>query len=297
MKYAAIADWAERQEYRIKFMCEQLGVSVSGYYSWREREESNHAQYDTELTIIIRDIFEELNGNVGRRRMVAELATLGHFVSVKRVHRLMTHAGLQGRFPKPWRKTTIQGTDNIEFDDLIQRDFTAEQPNEKWCGDITYIKTVNGWVFLATVIDLYSRMVVGWAVADHMKTNLVIEALDMAVKQRRPLPGVIFHSDRGSQYTSSEFTAYCEKYSIRQSLGRTGICYDNAVAESFFATYKKELIHRRPWMNLKTVRKATFSWIEQYYNRRRRHSTLGYLTPSEYELGLRTLAQVYELAA
>lgn len=278
-------------------MCKQLGVSVSSYYSWREREESNHAQYDAELTIIITNIFDELDGNVGRRRMVAELATLGHFVSVKRVHRLMTAADLQGRFPKPWRKTTIQGPDNIKFDDLIERDFTAEKPNEKWCGDITYIKTVDGWVFLATVIDLYSRMVVGWAVADHMKTSLIIEALDMAVKQRRPKPGVIFHSDRGSQYTSSEFNAYCKKHLIRQSLGRTGICYDNAVAESFFATYKKELIHRRPWMNLKAVRKATFDWIERYYNRRRRHSTLGYLTPCEYELGLRTPAQVYELAA
>ena len=156
------------------------------------------------------------------------------------------------------------------------------------------MKSWDGWVYLATVIDLHSRRVVGWAVADHMRTELVTDALAMALRQRRPKGRVIFHSDRGTQYTSNDFARFCRKNRIRRSLGRTGICYDNAVAESFFASYKKELIHTRPWPDLRSVKKATFEWIEMYYNRARRHSTLGYLTPHEYELGYR---HVHELAA
>ena len=154
------------------------------------------------------------------------------------------------------------------------------------------MKTWDGWAYVATVIDLHSRAVVGWAVADHMRTDLVTTALDMAVTRRRPPAGVIFHSDRGTQYTSEQFDRYCNKHKIRRSLGRTGICYDNAVAESFFATYKKELIHTRPWPTLKTLKKETFDWIETYYNTTRRHSTLEYLTPAEYELGYRYLNQL-----
>ena len=170
----------------------------------------------------------------------------------------------------------------------------ADQPDTRWCGDITYIRTWDGWAYLATVIDLHSRAVVGWALADHMRTSLVTDALQMAITHRNPPPGVIFHSDRGTQYTSHEFDDFCRHHSIRRSLGRTGICYDNAVAESFFASYKKELIHTRPWPTRTTLKKATFTWIEEYYNRARRHSTLGYLTPAEYELGLR---HINELAA
>ena len=171
---------------------------------------------------------------------------------------------------------------------------TAAAVNEKWCGDITYVRTWTGWAYLATVIDLHSRRVVGWAVADHMRTDLVTEALQMAITHRRPPAGVVFHSDRGAQYTSQAFSDFCKKHDVLRSLGRTGICFDNAVAESFFATYKKELIHTRPWPTIEDLRKATFTWIEEYYNRNRRHSTLGYLTPIEYELGLR---HINELAA
>jgi len=178
--------------------------------------------------------------------------------------------------------------------DLIGRSFTADKPNQKWCGDITYIKTFHGWAYVATVIDLHSRTLIGWAADDHMRTSLITDALDMAITHRRPPKGVIFHSDRGTQYTSKEFDRYCNDHDIRRSLGRTGICYDNAVSESFFATYKKELIHTRPWPTLKVLKKETFSWIEEYYNRARRHSTLGYLTPTEYELGYRS---IHELAA
>ena len=176
--------------------------------------------------------------------------------------------------------------------DLLGRSFWAEQPNEKWCGDITYVKTWKGWGYDATVIDLYSRKVIGYAVADHMKTSLVIAALDMALDRRRPPAGVIFHSDRGTQYTSKEFADYCAKHRVRRSLGRTGICYDNAVAETTFASYKKELIHTRPWPDVDDLAEATADWFENYFNRIRRHSYLDYLTPQEYELGYRDLKQL-----
>ena len=176
--------------------------------------------------------------------------------------------------------------------DLIGRDFTAALSDTKWCGDVTYIKTWDGWAYLATVIDLYSRKVIGWAVAAHMRTSLITGALDMALAARKPPAGVIFHSDRGCQYTSSVFDAYCTENNVRRSLGRTGICYDNAVSESFFATYKKELIHTRPWPTLANLEKETSDWIDNYYNPVRRHSTLGYLTPEEYELGYRQLSQL-----
>ncbi len=273
-------------------MCEQLGVSRAGYYAWRAREISARQQQDATLTAIICDAFTRLRGNPGVRRLRAELATLGHWVSHKRVHRLMRAAELQGRHPKAWKRTTIGASDPVPAPDLIGRDFTAVAPNERWCGDVTYIKTWDGWAYLATVLDLHSRAVVGFAIADHMRTSLVLEALDMAFTHRNPAPGVIFHSDRGSQYTSTAFDRYCTARGIRRSLGRTGICYDNAVAESFFATYKKELIHTRPWQDIKTLKKATFDWIETYYNTTRRHSTLGYLTPREYELGYRDINQL-----
>ena len=176
--------------------------------------------------------------------------------------------------------------------DLIGRGFTADEPNRKWCGDITYVRTWDGWAYLATVIDLYSRAIVGYAVADHIRTGLVTEALDMALARRTPPEGVIFHSDRGTQHTSNDFDKYCRDNHIRRSLGRTGICYDNAVSESTFATYKKELIHTRPWAGMKSLTAETADWIDNYFNTVRRHSTLDYLTPREYELGFRSINQL-----
>lgn len=294
MIFAAIADWVDTNSYPVNFMCEQLGVSTSGYYKWRSREPSAHETQDAQLTRLIAHFFEALRGNPGVRRMHAELAAAGHRIARKRVWRLMLAAGLQGRHPRAWKLTTVRGDRPVPAPDLIGRSFTADKPNQKWCGDITYIKTWEGWVYVATVIDLHSRALIGWAADDHMRTSLITDALDMAIAQRRPAKGVIFHSDRGTQYTSQEFDGYCKDHNIRRSLGRTGICYDNAVSESFFATYKKELVHTRPWPSLKILRKETFSWIEEYYNRTRRHSTLGYLTPYEYELGYRS---IHELAA
>jgi transposase InsO family protein len=270
-------------------MCRELDVSTSGYYDWRKAVPSKRAMTDAALIAIMVKLHADARGNPGVRRMRAELAAVGHRLGLKRVWRLMRAAGLRGRHPKAWKKTTIAGKRPVNAPDLIGRDFTAEAVNQKWCGDVTYVKTWDGWAYLATVIDLHSRAVVGWAIADHMRTSLITDALDMAIAARRPAAGVIFHSDRGTQYTSTEFDAYCRANGIRRSLGRTGICYDNAVAESFFATYKKELIHTRPWPSVSDLTARTKDWIGNYYNSTRRHSTLGYLTPAEYELGYRDI--------
>ncbi|MCO5308893.1 MAG: IS3 family transposase [Austwickia sp.] len=292
MRFAAIADWADRNEYPVSFMCERLDVTPAGYYAWRNREPSAHENDDAELLVIIKDVHARLHGNPGVRRVCAELQALGRRVSSKRVWRLMRQAGLQGRHPRPWRRTTTPGEQPVPAPDLLGRCFTADKANEKWCGDITYVKTWEGWAYVATVIDLHSRRVVGFAIADHMRTELVTEALRMALAQRNPPHGVVFHSDRGCQYTSKEFAQFCTENNIRRSPGRTGVCFDNAVSESLFATYKKELIHTRPWVNVSKLRKETFTWFESYYNRTRRHSTLGYLTPAEYEMGYRSLAEI-----
>jgi putative transposase len=275
-------------------MCAELGVSRSGFYAWRARPVCDRARSDAELSELIVALHGELRGNPGVRRMRAELGAQGIRIGLKRVWRLMKAVGLRGRHPPQWKRTTVAGETPVTAPDLIGRDFTSGALDLRWCGDVTYVKTWDGWAFLATVIDLHSRKVVGWAVADHMRTGLVVDALAMAITHRNPPAGVIFHSDRGCQYTSKEFDQFCRDNNIRRSLGRTGICFDNAVSESFFATYKKELIHTRPWPTIKELKSRTFDWIESYYNRRRRHSTLGYLTPEEYELGYR---HITELAA
>lgn len=272
-------------------------MSEGGYYSWRNRPVSKRVQNDHILKQVIADAFNRLKGNPGRRRIRAELISLGYRVSKMRVDRLMRALGLMGRHPNAWRKTTVHGDKPNYAKDLIKQDFRAKHPNQKWCGDITYIKTWDGWAYLATVIDLHNREVVGWAIGDHMRTELVTDALQMALKHQRPKSEVIFHSDKGTQYTSTEFVEFCAKNNITRSMGRTGVCFDNAVAESFFATYKKELIHTKPWPTIKVLRKATFEWIETYYNTIRRHSALGYLTPKEYKLGYRTLEEIYAKAA
>jgi len=278
-------------------MCQQLGVSEQGYYAWLKRPASKHDLDDTKLLNVIVDLFKRLRGNPGRRRIWAGLVALGYRVSPKRVHRLMSLADLVGRHPRAWKKTTVRGDRPNYAPDLLKQDFTATEPNQKWCGDITYIHTWKGWAYLATVIDLYSRKVVGWALSNHMRTDLVIDALKMAINRRRPKGSVIFHSDKGTQYTSNQFVHFCRQHNIRRSMGRTGVCFDNAVAESFFASYKKELIYTRPWQNIIELGKATFEWIEEYYNNQRRHSALGYLTPAEYELGYKTLEELYAIAA
>lgn len=260
-----------------------LRVSRQGFYQWRHRPPSQHQLDDAALTERIRKIHAGHGRRVGVRRVHDELRRAGVVCSHKRVHRLMRAAGLRSVHPRPYKRTTLPDRFDPGLADLLRRDFAPTAPDVAWVGDVTYIKTWTGWAFLATVIDCYSRKVVGFAIADHMRTDLIIDALHMAIIHRDPQPGVIFHSDRGAQYTSTEFRDFCRNNGVRPSVGRTGICYDNAVAESFFATLKKELIHTRPWPNIDRLQTAVFEYVESYYNRRRRHSTLGYDTPIEYE--------------
>lgn len=266
----------------IVFMCRMLEVSRQGFYAWRDRPPSTRALRDVELTERITKIHTSHGGRVGVRRVRDELHRAGVVCSHKRTHRLMRAAGLRGVHPRPYKRTTESDRFNPALADLLRRDWSPAEPDRAWVGDITYIKTATGWAYLATVIDCYSRRVVGWAIACHMRTNLIVDALRMAIIGRNP-KCVIFHSDRGSQYTSDQFRTYCRANGVRPSVGRTGICFDNAVAESFFATLKKELIYTRPWPTIDKLRTAVFEYIESYYNRRRRHSTIGYDTPIEHE--------------
>jgi transposase InsO family protein len=280
---------AEKQgDHSVKRACELLQVSRSAYYADRVGGPSLREQRDAELTGKIIAIHDESDLTYGSPRVHHELLDQGERCSRKRVVRLMQAADRHGRVPRRWKKTTIHDPGAAQRPDLIGRDFAIDpgQPaarDTRWCGDITYIQTWQGWLYLATVIDLASRRVVGWAVADHLRTDLVAEALTDAVNRRRPAPGVIFHSDRGCQYTSTQYANLARDLGVTLSVGRKGQCWDNAVAESFFATVKTELIHRHTWPTHKAVASAIFNYIEGWYNTRRRHSTLGYLSPATFE--------------
>ena len=269
----------------VKRVCELLEVSRAAYYAHRTGEPSPRAREDAALLEVVTQVHAESNGTYGAPRVHAELAATGRRHSRKRVARLMRGAGLAGKTPKRWRTTTVPDPAATLPDDLIQREFAcaATDLDSRWCGDITYIHTWEGWLYLATVIDLSSRRVVGWATADHLRTDLVEQALRNAIGQRRPEPGVIFHSDRGCQYTSSQYARLARDNQVRLSVGRKGQCWDNAVAESFFATIKTELLDRQPWPTKALAHKAIFEYIEGWYNTRRRHSSLGYLSPATYE--------------
>lgn len=269
----------------VKRACELLKVSRAAYYAHRTAQPSKRVTEDTALTEKITQIHDVSKGTYGAPRVWAELKAQGDRHSRKRVARLMRQAGLAGRAPKRWRTTTVPDPAASLPADLIARDFTCATGNidTRWCGDITYIPTWEGWLYLATVIDLDSRRVVGWATADHLRTDLPAHALRNAVTHRRPAPGVIFHSDRGCQYTSGQYATLAQAHKVRLSVGRKGQCWDNAVAESFFATIKTELLDRRPWPTKALAHKAIFEYIEGWYNTRRRHSSLGYLSPADYE--------------
>ena len=276
------------QRFPVMFMCEMLEVSRQGYYAWRKRLPSAREKEDVTLTVLIVAIHNAHKGRYGIDRITADLARNGYRVSHKRVRHLARAAGLACVHPRPYRATTVQDPAHARgLADLVGRDFVPAARNELWYGDITYIYTMAGWAYLATVIDGFSRKVVGWAVADHMREELVIEALVMAVRNRDPGIGdVVFHSDRGSQYTGQAFRDVCLSNGIIPSVGKTGICFDNAAAESWNATFKKELIHLHAWKDLAHVRKEAFEYIEVYYNRKRIQRELGYMAPSEYELGV-----------
>ncbi len=285
----------EAEQRNVKRTCELLEVSRAAYYQQRKHLPSPRAMTDAELTERIRAIHESSNGTYGAPRIHAQLRREGMCCGRKRVARLMVRAGLAGRCRRRWRKTTIADPNAEQRAvDLVRRVFgPGVELDRRWCGDITYIPTWEGWSYLATVIDIASRRVVGWALADHMRTDLVADALRMACAHRRPPAGVIFHSDRGCQYTSGDYAALAAELGVTLSVGRKGECWDNAVSESWFATFKTELIDTRPWPTRAGLRRAVFEFIEGWYNTRRLHSSLGYRSPAEYEATIRerTVAQ------
>ena len=266
--------------------CALLSVSRSAYYDWSKHRPSAHARTDDALRLHLRRIHTESRGTYGAPRIHQQLRQEGVHTARKRVARVMAVDGLEGRPKRRFKKTTIPDAQAAApWTDLLARDFRpADRPlNQAWVGDITYIRTWQGWAYLATVIDLASRRVVGFSVADHMRTSLIQQAMEMALTSRRPAAGLIFHSDRGSQYTSTAFRDLLARHQVRQSLSRPRQCWDNAVAESFFATLKTELVYRQPLATIPAARSAVFEYIEVFYNRKRLHSALGYLSPSTYE--------------
>ena len=272
---------AEKATYKIAWMCRLLGVPRSSFYAWRNRAETATAARRRELGVHVRRVFAAGRGAYGCRRVAAQLNRDGHPCSVGLVADLMRELGLRACQPRAYKRTTIPGEQPVTSPDLIGRDFTAVTPGTRLVGDITYLNTGEGWLYLATVIDLATRMVTGWQLASHMRTSLVTDALAMAVSHGHVARGAVFHSDKGAQYTSAEFTRFCQANGIRTSVGRTGVCWDNAAAESFFAALKNEMYYRQIFPSRARARFAVADYIEVFYNRQRLHSTLGYRTPSE----------------
>jgi putative transposase len=271
----------------VALSCRVLGVSRAGYYAWRGRPPSARAQADAALTAVIHRLHRENRGVYGSPRIHAELHADGVRCGRKRVARLMRAAGLRG-CPRPRRRprTTVADPAATAAPNLVRRAFDPLAPDRLWLADITYVPTGEGWLYLAAVLDAFSRRVVGWAMADHLRTELVLDALELALRRRRPAAGLVHHSDRGCQYTSLAFGRRLAASGLVPSMSRTGDCWDNAVAESFFATLKRELVDRpdrAPWPDRAAARQALFEYVEVFYNRQRRHSTLRYMSPAAYE--------------
>lgn len=270
------------RRYSIKQMCKWLEVSVSGYHDWLGRPASATALWRERLKPLIIKVFTDSDGRYGYRRIQAQLARWGHFVHEDTVRDLMRELGLVACQPRRSRKgTTRQAAKRADIPDLVNRDFTATRPGQKMVGDITYIHTWEGWVYLALVVDCFSRKIVGWAMADNYRTPLIQEAIRMAARNLTLPPGAIFHSDRGSNYTSDDFANTLTELGIKQSVGRTGICYDNSLSESVNGSVKVELVNREEYPTRAYAEKRVARYIELFYNSRRLHSTLGYQTPQE----------------
>jgi transposase InsO family protein len=265
-------------------LCRVLEVSRSGFHGWERRGRSERDLSDATLAVEIESIYVASNETYGAPRVHRWLARQGFGVGHNRVARIMREQGWSGRLGRRKVRTTVPDKTAAPAPDLVKRQFSPAEPDQTWCGDITYIPTGEGWLYLSTVIDLFSRRVIGWSLADHMRAELVGDALGMAVATRGgQAAGAVFHSDRGSQYTSGEFGQLCRQLEVRQSMGATGVCWDNAAAEAFFASLKKELVHRYRWLEQADARQAIVRWIEGWYNPRRLHSSIGYRTPIEAE--------------
>jgi len=281
VKYRAIKDHASR--FDICLMCRVLQVSRAGYYAWRKRAPSAHWLKDQRLLVQIRASHAASHGNYGSPRVVHDVRAAGERCSVNRVARLMRANSIRARRKRHWRTTTLSHHDLVVAQNTLNRQFNPSGPNQVWVSDITYVRTRQNWLYLTVILDLYSRAVVGWSMSTDMTTPSVLGALQMAIQQRRPGKGLMHHSDRGVQYASQEYQQLLREHHIQCSMSRKGNCWDNACAESFFSTLKRECIHDQVYSNPQEARRHLFHWIEVVYNRRRRHSTLDYRSPLEFE--------------
>ena len=282
MRYGFIQ--TKKAEFPVATLCTMLEVARSGYYAWARRAPSKRARENARLAMHVRDAHRQSRGTYGSTRVRRELIMgRGFRVGRKRVARLMRELGLRGCQPRRYRATTDSTHAHPIAPNVVARRFTATAPNQLWVTDLTYVRTWEGWLYLAAILDVFSRRVVGWAIADHLRTELVEEALAMALGARRPTQGLVHHSDRGCQYASGDYRKQLAARGIVCSMSRRGNCWDNAMAESFFATLKNELIHRQPWPTKKQARSAIAEYIACFYNPHRRHSALGYLSPMRYE--------------
>jgi putative transposase len=276
---------AQRASFSVPLMCHTLGVSRSGYYDWKDRPPSRRSREDAALTERIREIHHRSRATYGSPRVHAELRAIGIRCSRKRVARLMRKEGLKGCLRGRKKRTTRRDGSALPAPDLVRRNFTAIAPDHLWVADITYVKTDEGFLYLSFVLDACSRRLVGWSMATHLRTELVVDALQMALWRRKPAAGLIHHSDQGVQYTSLSFGKRLEEAGIVPSMGRVGSAYDNALAESFIATLKTELLYRHSWPTRESARTAIFEYLEGFYNRYRLHSALGFRSPADFEEG------------
>ncbi len=281
MKYRAIRENTDR--YPIRLMCRTLSVSSAGYYAWVDRPEGPRALANRGLLVEIRSIHRESRQTYGSPSIWDALVKRGHRLGENRVARLMRTEGIRAKTVKKWRATTESGHKLPVAANTLNREFRVEQPNRVWAGDITYVWTNEGWLYLAVVLDLFSRQVIGWAMGQRLTVDLAKEALTMALWRRKPSAGLLHHSDRGSQYAATGYQQILGEHGIECSMSRKGNCWDNACVESFFGTLKKELIHHRRYLTREEARQEIFEYIEVFYNRMRRHSTLGYCSPAEFE--------------
>lgn len=274
---------SQREQYPLQVLCRVLQVSRSGYYAWRRRGLSQRAQANARLLVAIKQAHKDSRETYGSPRVHQVLLRQGQRCGRHRVARLMRLAELRGVPRRKFVRTTQRAAEEARVPDRLQRDFSASAPNQKWVSDITYIATQEGWLYLATVLDLYSRRIVGWAMAAHMRAELVRDALQMAYVQRGAPKELIYHSDRGGQYSSALVQDWLTEHGLLASMGSTGNCYDNAVAESFFSTLKRECVAGECFPTRRAARSAIFDFMETFYNRQRLHSTLGYQSPLDFE--------------